>query len=350
MVYCFDIDGTLCTNTEGEYEKAEPYVDVIAQVNALHDAGHEILLYTARGATTGIDWRELTEGQLKSWGVKFNKLFMGKPTADIYVDDKAVNLENWKTSLGSPRDRLLRAPAIEKSVLKSPSYLDVTYSSSRAPYGDYPSLLAEWLFRKVYRRAGRLLDLGVGRGEHLCAFSRLGFVVAGVDISPRAPGLAAGHNVEVVDLESEPLPFPAESFDFVFSKSVVEHMRQPSCLLQKAFEALCPGGSVVIMTPSWEHTYWGPFYIDHTHVTPFTARSLADALSIVGFEAVKVSYFYQLPFLWRFPFLLPLAKAIALMPIPYRPYQRAPWPDGLNKLIRFSKEVMILGLGRRPER
>lgn len=104
----------------------------------------------------------------------------------------------------------------------------------------------------------------------------------------------------------------------------------------------------MIMTPSWEHTYWGPFYIDHTHVTPFTAPSLADALTIAGFEPVETSHFYQLPFLWRFPFLKPIAWTIAALPLPYRPYRPARWPDGMNKLIRFSKEVMLLAVGRKP--
>ena len=29
MNYCFDIDGTICTNTNGDYEKAEPLTDRI---------------------------------------------------------------------------------------------------------------------------------------------------------------------------------------------------------------------------------------------------------------------------------------------------------------------------------
>lgn len=94
--YCFDIDGTLCTNTEGAYESAEPFDDVIAKVNALYDQGCMIYLYTARGSTTGIDWRHLTEDQLSRWGVKYHSLHFGKPTADIYVDDKAVNIKDWR--------------------------------------------------------------------------------------------------------------------------------------------------------------------------------------------------------------------------------------------------------------
>ena len=96
MVYCFDIDGTLCTNTEGDYEKAEPFPDVIAEVNRLFAEGHKILLYTARGSTTGIVWRDFTERQLKDWCVNYHQLYMGKPTADLYIDDKAIESAVWK--------------------------------------------------------------------------------------------------------------------------------------------------------------------------------------------------------------------------------------------------------------
>lgn len=96
MIYCFDIDGTLCTNTDGDYSLAMPYLEVIAQVNRLYAEGHRILLYTARGSTTGIDWRALTEEQLRRWNVLHHQLQIGKPTADVYVDDKAINLHDWK--------------------------------------------------------------------------------------------------------------------------------------------------------------------------------------------------------------------------------------------------------------
>jgi hypothetical protein len=99
MTYCFDIDGTLCTNTEGTYESAEPFPDAIEEVNRLGREGHSIILYTARGSTTGIDWRGTTEQQLKAWGVRYDSLVLGKPTAHVYVDDKAINVVDWRRSL-----------------------------------------------------------------------------------------------------------------------------------------------------------------------------------------------------------------------------------------------------------
>ncbi|MDC0076721.1 hypothetical protein OAJ33_00560 [Acidimicrobiaceae bacterium] len=91
MNYCFDIDGTICTNTNGDYEKAEPFVDRINLVNKLYIEDHKIILFTARGSTTNLDWTELTKQQLKDWGVKYNELIFGKPDADIFVDDKGIS-------------------------------------------------------------------------------------------------------------------------------------------------------------------------------------------------------------------------------------------------------------------
>ncbi len=97
---CFDLDGTLCTNTGGEYERAEPFEWAIARVNRLADAGHRILIYTARGTATGIDWEPVTRDQLKRWGVNYHDLSFGKPSAAVFIDDRAVHTEAWRLGSG----------------------------------------------------------------------------------------------------------------------------------------------------------------------------------------------------------------------------------------------------------
>jgi uncharacterized HAD superfamily protein len=97
MIYCFDIDGTICTNTEGDYENAKPFLDVVAEVNRLYYTGNRILLNTARGGTTGTDWTDVTKGQLKKWGVHYHELIMAKPTADVFIDDRAINAVAWRS-------------------------------------------------------------------------------------------------------------------------------------------------------------------------------------------------------------------------------------------------------------
>ena len=92
MKYCFDIDGTICNNTYGKYNEAKPFPDVIKKVNTLYDAGNKIIFFTARGTTTGIDWSELTKSQLVAWGVKHHEIILNKPDADLFIDDKGVDI------------------------------------------------------------------------------------------------------------------------------------------------------------------------------------------------------------------------------------------------------------------
>jgi len=103
MTYVFDIDGTICSNTDGDYGSAVPIKERIDKINKLYDDGNTILFHTARGmGRTGNDslmshrlFYFLTEAQLSDWGVKYHKLFMGKPSGNLYIDDKGVKDENF---------------------------------------------------------------------------------------------------------------------------------------------------------------------------------------------------------------------------------------------------------------
>jgi len=232
-----------------------------------------------------------------------------------------------------------------KSILKDAKYLEHTYSEKIAPKGDYPNLLSRWLLDNVFKNAGKILDFGCGRGDYLESFDLLSFEPYGVDISPSVDNIS-NHTIRRMDMENDELPFEEGEFDFVFSKSVIEHLNDPHFFLKGIHKALKSGGKAVIMTPSWSHTYWGPFYIDHTHVSPYTRFSLKTVLEMSGFKNVKVIYFYQLPFLWKFSWLQYFAKLFAKLPLPYSPYSDVPWSTSnwFNKLIRFSKEVMLLAV------
>tara|TARA_Y100000593_G_scaffold94378_1_gene193165 strand:- start:5883 stop:6215 length:333 start_codon:yes stop_codon:yes gene_type:complete len=107
MTYVFDIDGTICTLVDGQYEKAEPIRERIAVVNKLHEDGNKIIFLTARGmgrsgnspAYAHEVFYDLTRQQLIDWGVKFDDLFLGKPSGDLYVDDKGMRDVDFFTQM-----------------------------------------------------------------------------------------------------------------------------------------------------------------------------------------------------------------------------------------------------------
>lgn len=98
----FDFDGTLCTRVSpGEYDRIEPRHDVIGIANAFYDSGYKVVIYTARGMETFCGdlqkierrWRAELERWLLTNGVRYDELIFGKPSADLYIDDKCINIE-----------------------------------------------------------------------------------------------------------------------------------------------------------------------------------------------------------------------------------------------------------------
>ena len=90
-IFVFDLDNTLCSH-EIDYTKASPFLDRIDIVNTLYDNDHTIIIDTARGSQTDIDWYEITKKQLDDWGVKYHKLRTGiKIYADYYIDDHGIS-------------------------------------------------------------------------------------------------------------------------------------------------------------------------------------------------------------------------------------------------------------------
>lgn len=95
MKYFIDLDNTLCVTENSDYINSKPISDRIRYVNELKIQGHKITIWTARGKTSGIDYRELTIKQLKDWNINYDNLLMDKPSYDIYIDDKSFNVENY---------------------------------------------------------------------------------------------------------------------------------------------------------------------------------------------------------------------------------------------------------------
>lgn len=98
--FVVDIDGVIASLTlNNNYALATPLQNTIKVVNALYDQGHRIILFTARGDATGIDWRDVTAGQMSEWGVKYHELRFGKPAGDYYIDDRLISVGELEVML-----------------------------------------------------------------------------------------------------------------------------------------------------------------------------------------------------------------------------------------------------------
>ena len=78
------------------FGETQPYkAGDIVQTKLEFNSGNTIILYTSRGTGSGTDWTDFTKKQVDSWGVKYHELLLGKPRYDIFVDDRAINNEEW---------------------------------------------------------------------------------------------------------------------------------------------------------------------------------------------------------------------------------------------------------------
>lgn len=90
-IYCFDLDNTLCLTEGSDYINSKPIYKRISIVNKLYEEGNTILIDTARGSVTKIDWYDITKKQLDEWGVNYHSLRVGiKLNADFFIDDKGL--------------------------------------------------------------------------------------------------------------------------------------------------------------------------------------------------------------------------------------------------------------------
>lgn len=103
MIIYVDIDDTICTYADGhrdllDYSLAIPIDKRISAINKLYDLGHTIVYWTARGASSGIDWTDVTKNQLEIWNCRYHKLRMDKPAYDLFIDDKNINSDRYFNS------------------------------------------------------------------------------------------------------------------------------------------------------------------------------------------------------------------------------------------------------------
>lgn len=224
------------------------------------------------------------------------------------------------------------------------SYADVIYPPDEN--NQYPIKLAKYLFNRFMKEkieinhTTKILDIGCSRGDALRNFAKFGDLdLYGID---RRKEECDGFVFKECDLENEEIPFPDNTFDIIYSKSVLEHVFNTENFLNESLRVLKPGGIFIGLTPDWasqSQTFWDDF----THVRPFTLKGLRDGLNIVGFKDGQCEYFYQLPFIWRYPrlkFIPKLISAITTNSMKWKTKEHRNTKD--RKLIRFSKELMLL--------
>jgi len=101
---CFDLDNTLVTYPliKGDYTTVKPIEKNINFLKYLKKFGNTIIIYTARRMKThngnigkiNSDIGKITFDTLDKFNIPYDEIYFGKPYADVYIDDLALNCFN----------------------------------------------------------------------------------------------------------------------------------------------------------------------------------------------------------------------------------------------------------------
>jgi FMN phosphatase YigB (HAD superfamily) len=107
-IICFDLDNTICKTKKNYYKKSLPIKKNVKFINNLYEKGYYIKIFTARYMGRSKENKllaekkglKLTKNQLKDWGLKYHEVIFGKPSYDIFIDDKALYFKkDWTSEL-----------------------------------------------------------------------------------------------------------------------------------------------------------------------------------------------------------------------------------------------------------
>jgi capsule biosynthesis phosphatase len=114
---CFDLDNTLVSypKIKNDYTSVVPIYNNINFLKYLKSFGHTIIIYTARRMKTHkgnvgkciCDIGKITFDTLAKFDIPFDEIYFGKPYADIYIDDLALNCsDSLDKELGYYMDKI----------------------------------------------------------------------------------------------------------------------------------------------------------------------------------------------------------------------------------------------------
>ena len=194
--------------------------------------------------------------------------------------------------------------------IPSPSELSSLYSSGtyRSASGKrFVGLVETWVYfarqlrRKrieKYKRTGRILDIGCGRGVFLDVMRKHGWKVAGTEYNKEtAESINKNYNINIVTGDPGDWGFPPESFDVVTMNHVLEHMSAPESAIGECSRLLEKGGLLVVAVPNitslqsamGKHLW---FHLDIPyHLYHFSEEGLASLLEKYNFNLLKIRRF-----------------------------------------------------------
>lgn len=179
----------------------------------------------------------------------------------------------------------------------------------------YLDLVLRWLRSDPTIKS--VLDAGCGDGNFAASLADAGYQMRGLDMSESGIELASARGIgsftraSIYDDLTSPFAGVA-SFDAIVCIEVIEHLYSPRIFVRLAFDALRPGGLLILTTPYWGYlknvalaltnridgsltALW-----DGGHIKHWSRKTLSSLLAEQSFEVIGFSGAGRpVPYLWN---------------------------------------------------
>ena len=149
----------------------------------------------------------------------------------------------------------------------------------------------------VFKKSGKILDVGCGLGKFLEGFDPARWERFGVDVSDVAIREARERGIRVQDYERA-YDYPGEFFDVIVFRGTVQHLDTPFEVIKRCILLLKPGGLIAFLsTPNSRgicYRLFGtlPFLDDRLNFLIPSDRMLRNILVNFGLDVTRVRYPY----------------------------------------------------------
>lgn len=143
----------------------------------------------------------------------------------------------------------------------------------------------------------RILEIGPGYGELLelliqdCHYTNVRAIDMSHEVVSLCNQIAPNSTIGVADTTNF-LEQNIEKYDLIFMLQVLEHVHKSNIipLLEAIYQALSPGGKLIIEVPNMANPITGTYirYADFTHEVGFTDVSMRYVLQCAGFSQISL--------------------------------------------------------------
>ena len=136
------------------------------------------------------------------------------------------------------------------------------------------------------RLQGRILENGCGVGVYLERMSIKSQLAVGLEFDFQRAMDAHANSPNILNAAGENLPLPDQSFDFILSHEVLEHVQDDRKCVKEMVRVLAPGGRMAVFVPNRGYPfethgiYWrGEYHFGNIPLVNYLPRKYRDRLA-----------------------------------------------------------------------